>query len=549
MNGNPHHNHKIDPKEVRNSRQGHPRPTLHTIGPIKSDPDRAKLKFALVRGPGVFSQRSVISTTLPSFGLAMLMGYLRARGYDPIFVDAVGEELEQTWQPEKYLAVKCHGLTFAQICERIPKDVDVIGVHAMFSVEWPITRDLIHALRNYAPNALIIAGGEHATAVPEYNLKDCPSIDILVRGEGERVLFEILETARKNSRSFNHIFPISYLDENGNYVETSSQTSRIRDIDNLSWPYWPEGYLEKFWDLKKTHVVNTGRDIYMMVSRGCPYLCTFCSSAQMWTNRYTLRDVNDVIAEIKYYKERFDITGIQFEDLTSVVTKRWLVDFCNKLLDEKLNVSWAMPSTRSECMDEESLLLMKKAGCIYVAFSPESANPRILELIKKNVNLDHITAAALNAKKVGLIARINMIIGFQDETRKEIINSMWYALKMSFKGVDEVLVSLFSIYPGSEMFNDSLKKGKIKLGDEFFLSLNLLNSDLTQLRPMVQSEKVSPLELGIYRTGFWFLSFLVGYLAHPKRIVRTFKVMFFNANATTVFENRLSDLAKRIIKS
>ena len=63
----------------------------------------------------------------------------------------------------------------------------------MFSGEWPVSRLLIGALRRKFPDALIVAGGEHITALTEYSLRDCPEIDFCVRGEGEQIFVNLLE--------------------------------------------------------------------------------------------------------------------------------------------------------------------------------------------------------------------------------------------------------------------------------------------------------------------------------------------------------------------
>ena len=78
---------------------------------------------------------------------------------------------------------------------------------------------------------------------------------------------------------------------------------------------------KKFWDTGKSFGVATEKDMPFMVSRGCPYQCTFCSSPNMWTTRYLLRDVNDVVDEAKNYIKRFGITSLQFYDLTAITKK------------------------------------------------------------------------------------------------------------------------------------------------------------------------------------------------------------------------------------
>ncbi len=111
---------------------------------------------------------------------------------------------------------------------------------------------------------------------------------------------------------------------------------RIKDVDEIGRPYWPKGYIQKFWDKGKSYGVATKRDMPIMASRGCPYRCSFCSNSQMWTTRYTLRSVDDVLDEIKGYIRDYNITALQFYDLTAIINRKWIIDFCDRLLTEKL---------------------------------------------------------------------------------------------------------------------------------------------------------------------------------------------------------------------
>ena len=103
----------------------------------------------------------------------------------------------------------------------------------------------------------------------------------------------------------------------------------------------------------------------------------------MWTTRYYLRSVKDVIQEIEYYQSKYQITGVQFYDLTAVVKKSWIIDFCRSLIDRKINIDWSLPSgTRSEALDEEVLSWLARANLKYLVYAPESGSPITLNTIK-----------------------------------------------------------------------------------------------------------------------------------------------------------------------
>ena len=499
---------------------------------------------ALVRGPIVSTVNAFNNEATPAIGYAYISAYIAAKGYTNTIVDAIGEGLDRFWDLDDYPGYHCQGLTFEEILDRIPEGTDVVGLSAMFSGEWPVTRDLANAIREKLPEALIVAGGEHITALTEYSLRDCPAIDICARGEGEHTFYEILE-AHVTGTPFTEVPGIAFLDTDGAFIDTGNKP-RIREIDAIPWPNWPEGYLERFWDAGKSYGVATERDMPIMASRGCPYQCTFCSNAHMWTTRYILRDVDDLVGEINSYRERYDITALQFYDLTAITKKRWTVEFCNRLIDEGIDLKWSLPSgTRSEALDEETLGLLKTTGCNYLVYAPESGSPDTLERIKKRIDKPKFTESVIEAKRQGLTLRTNMIIGFPHETRRHVFETIRYGLYLAARGVDEVTINIFSPYPGTEIFNELVAAGQVELNDDYFLSLTSLNSDYTSLNPLTVNPVMGPRELAAYRLGFMLLNYIIGYLLRPGRIVRTLRNIFSERETATVLEHRLRDVVQR----
>jgi anaerobic magnesium-protoporphyrin IX monomethyl ester cyclase len=502
----------------------------------------AKFLVSLVRPPIVSTVRAVNNEATPCIAFGYLSGYLQANGYRVCIVDGIVEALNHCWPLPEHPGYQCQGLTFDEIVERIPGQSRVIGVSAMFSGEWPVTRNLIRALRRRFPDALFVAGGEHVTALTEYTLRDCPEIDVAVRGEGEQAMYEICE-AYAAGRDFSTIASVAYLDGSQSYVEVPPV--RIREIGNLPWPAWPEGYIEKLWRAGKSYGVQTARDMPVMASRGCPYRCTFCSSPQMWTTRYILRDIDDLIGEIKSYVERYDITALQFYDLTAITKKRWTIEFCNRLIAEGLDyLNWSLPSgTRSEALDAETLAMLKRTNCNYLVYAPESGSPETLELIKKRIDLSKLTESVLEAKRQGIIVRTNLIIGFPHERRRHVFETIRYGLYLAWKGADEVTINIFSPYPGTEIFSALVDQDKITLCDDYFMSLTSLNSDYTSFFPITANTNIGVRELAAYRLGFMLLNYLIGYIRYPSRIWRTLRnILFSEHSAATVFEHRLKDM-------
>ena len=267
----------------------------------------------------------------------------------------------------------------------------------------------------------------------------------------------------------------------------------------------------------------------------------------MWSTRYVMREVDDVIAEIKAHIAQYAVTSFQLYDLTAFTRKRWTIEFCQRLLNEGLDIRWSLPSgTRSEVLDESVLTLLKKTGCDYIAYAPESGAPTTLKRIKKRVKLARMVASIRTAKRIGLTVRTNLIIGFPDETRGEIYRTLWFGLKMAAIGVDEVPLFIFSSYPGTEIFRDLSARGEITLSDTYFLSLISINGKFSNLLPEgVTARHISRFELAGLRLLFMLLNYTLSYALYPSRIVRTVRNLFTGSASATVLENRLQDALNR----
>ena len=506
--------------------------------------DVEKPTVALVRAPLLSREGALNNEAVPHIGMAYIAGYLRQSDFPVAFIDGIAEGLNdiQSWPGHE--GFQLQGISLDAVVARIPEGAEVIGFTSMFSAEWVLLRELIEKTRRRFPHALLVGGGEHFTALPQYLLGDCRNLDVIVKGEGEAILHELIEAWMADG--YSAVSGICFIDDNGDYHDNGG-LPRIREPDNIPWPYWPEGYLEKFWAAGKSYGIRSERDVSLLATRGCPYRCTFCSSPQMWSTRYVMRDVDDVISEIKHYIQRYEATSFQLYDLTAFTRKRWTVEFCRRLKAEKLDIRWSLPSgTRSEVLDAEVLALLKETGCDYIAYAPESGSASTLKRIKKRVRLDRMIASIREAKRCGLTVRTNLIIGFPDESRREILQTLGFGLRMALLGVDEVPLFIFSSYPGTEIFSDLLARGEVQLNDAYFHSLISINGKFSSLKPAgVTARHISSVELATLRLTFMILNYSISYVFYPRRILRTLGNLFNGRGSATVLENRLQDALKR----
>ena len=484
---------------------------------------------SLIRTPSVVGRYALTLNRTPPLSVAYLAGSLTAAGHDAQVIDAVGEALDEM-HPGYRPGIVINGLSVAQIVARVRPDTEFIGISCLFSHEWPLIRDLIAALAARFPAVPIVLGGEHATAVPEICLDEAPALQACALGEGEETVVELL-AACVNRTPFADVAGLVCRTADG--PRRTAPRARIRAVDRIPAPRWDLTPIERYLDGGLSFGVDRGRTMPLLATRGCPYRCTFCSSPLMWTTRYDTREPAQVVDEIEGYVHRYRVENIDFYDLTAIIERDWILEFCRLLDARGLRITWQLPSgTRSEALDEPVLQAMQRSGCRNVSYAPESGSPRTLEAIKKKVKLDRLEASMRAAVRAGLNVKANILIGFPDEQRDDLRETLRFILRMARLGVHDVSVWTFSPYPGSELFGRLRASGRLpQLDDDYYASL-LSYSDVSGA--VSYADALDATQLQRYRLAGLLSFYAASYATHPLRPLRS----LYNI-ATRRYESRM----------
>ena len=495
-------------------------------------------KIVLIRPPCIMSVGSISGGLLtPPIALAYLAGSIRNSGHEVCIIDAIGLNPEKkTHLKNKLFFV---GTSFSDILNSIPEDADLIGFSGMFSYEWIALRPLVNMIGEKFRDKYFIAGGEHFTAVPEVCLEQCKDLDAIALGEGEETIVEIANAIDSNSSWLNIAGLV--VRDNDKFIKTDKR-NRLIKLDEIPKPAWDLVPINKYLDLNLAFGVDRGRTMPMLASRGCPFQCTFCSSPTMWGTRWVARDVKFLCDEIEEYIRVYNIDAVDFYDLTAIVKKSWIIEFCNELISRNVNITWQLPSgTRSEAIDDDVTPLLYKSGCRNLNYAPESGSERMLTSIKKKVKLSRMTKSFRSSIEAGINIKINIMIGFPDETHKDVLTTLWYLIKMSFKGVHDVSMSVFAPYPGSEIYRDLVKKGKIKHDEDYWEKLAYVDITFTESF----CEDISSRWLLFYNWTGYFLFYVSNYIFRPIRFYKTVKHLVINRHESKG-EKALLQFIKRI---
>ncbi len=479
---------------------------------IRATRGRAR-HVALINPPTITARVSLsyYSAALP-LGLAYIAAAVRARGHRLDVIDATGEALDSVLIRHTDVgALAVQGLSIPQIVGRLDPATEVVGIGHTFLHQWPWLRELCRAIRARLPQALIVLGGENATAFADYILSNEPSIDACVLGEGEETLTELLEVGEREQLGN---IPGLALSRDGEVVRTPTR-ARIAAIDDIPNPAWDLFPVDAYLDAGHSGGVGRGRSMPLLTSRGCPYRCSFCSSPQMWTTRYVRRSPTKIVDEIEGYVRRYRIVNLDINDLTAMLTKDWIVEFCRELAERNLGVSLQFPSgTRSEAVDAEAAEWMYRAGVRNFCYAPESGAASTLERIHKKVKLDRLQESLSAAIEAGLTTHASIIIGFPHESLAEMWQTYRFVLELARRGLDTVAVMTFAPYPGSEEYDRLHAQGQIRFDDRFFHSALLRSAGSKQsVHPVLSGSA-----LGAVQLGFLLSFFGLSYSLHPAKI-------------------------------
>jgi len=356
-------------------------------------------------------------------GLATIAAVLEQRGYAVSVLDA-----------------NVLGLPPEAVVPRVA-GADVIGLTATTPTVGA-AMDIARHLKQARPELPVILGGAHATLLPGETLAQAPEIDIIVRGEGEETVLELLP-ALEAQKPLDTIAGISYR-RNGEAFSTPPRSTVI-DMDAL--PFLAYHLLP--WRRYRPHPPH-GRALpfaAVITSRGCPYHCAYCSKP-VFGRKFRAQRPERVVDEVANLQDKFGIREIAFYDDVFTLDQKRAGAIADGIIKRGLKVLWTC-ETRVNLVDPELLRRMKQSGCYGIAYGIESASPEILRVLSKDITLEQAGAAVRMTREAGIQATGYFMIGSPGESVATIKKTIRFArdLKLDFAQFAATLP-----FPGTELY-------------------------------------------------------------------------------------------------
>jgi len=330
----------------------------------------------------------------------------------------------------------------------------------------------------------IIIGGPHATFLPNKVISK-PCFDVVVRGEGEETLLEYIKTQNQKTKG-------AWVKDKKKKIIYKNSIRAPPDVNKLPWP--DHGMFKKHFR-KKVTWVDIGKSNYgiFITSRGCPFRCAYCSSAayqDLYESnskvknkkaRYTrFRDIDDVIAEVKYFTKKYNMTHIYFQDETLTIDKQRIIRLCRKYKKE-INLPWHA-EVRPDTVNKKVLKEMADSGCELIMMGIESGSDRIRnKILKRGISKKSIINAFKWAKEAGIKTSSFNICGIPTETEEEIMQT----IKLNKEcGADIGKITVCNALPGTELWDFCKKNGCFveKFPGNYYTDSNIRHERLSQKR-------------------------------------------------------------------
>lgn len=352
-------------------------------------------------------------------GLSMIAAYAQNHGFDEISLINL-RELKNWYDFEK------------RFLEAGP---DVVGI-SIWSVDFETAMNCISMMKKLKSNTVIVAGGIHPTLETDETERN-ENIDFIIRGWGEISFTKLLKNIREKKP-----------------VPRIIQGEKPGNINDLPFAF------RELYDYKK--IVNMSPDyalfkppcVDMIVSRGCPYNCSFCQPAErMLYGGWYRRSVKNVIEELVILREKYHFKSVYFTDDTFILDRKWVLEFCREYRENGFSQPFSCSSRANIiCSNEDLVEKLAGAGMKQCSVGFESGSQKVLNFLRKGTTVEQNLNAARILQKYGVRIFGSFMLGIPTETEDDMKKTVELINEIGKGGNFFRSVSWYTPTPGSDLY-------------------------------------------------------------------------------------------------
>ena len=348
------------------------------------------------------------ATVLPPLGLAYIAAVLEQNGFSSKIIDA---NLARLDTPD--------------VIEKIPPETRLVGLY-LNSFNYDSVQELTKSIRTHFPSACVVLGGPLCSASCRMVLDEIPCHGV-IRGEGEYSVLRMVKNASDGLSPFDkQVSGAAFYDDADRLV--MNPVERIENLDELPFPA-----LHLLPPLASYKVRSRNKPTAPVVTtRGCAYDCIFCSK-DIFERKVTFRSAENVLSEIDFLVNRYGAKQIDILDDNFMQRRNRVEQILDGIIERSYGLSFNLQSgIRVELVDESLLRKMKQAGFYKLGFGIESADPEVLRIARKKLDLEKVIQVTELAGKMGFEVYAFFIIGLPGETEQAFDRTMEFARRADF---------------------------------------------------------------------------------------------------------------------
>jgi radical SAM superfamily enzyme YgiQ (UPF0313 family) len=391
-------------------------------------------------------------------------------------------------------------------------------------------------LKTNKVNAAICVGGPHLTIMEEKAFND--PFDYAFVGDGEEAWTKFLQ-AIEGKKDFYNVPGLIYR-ENGS-IKKNKRTQSNKDLDTYPIAAY---HLLKMGKYKIGTLKGRLPFTSIQTFRGCPWKCIFCASDALDTTRILKRSIKSIVDEIQHIVETYDVRHFMFiDDVLTLVRKR-TVELCNEIIERKLNITFE-GSTRANLLDNDLVVLMKRAGLIRLSFGLETVDEDMRKTMNKKIPLEAYSKSNALLNKHNIEALNSVMIGLPGETEENVWKTLNFLSKA--REVKQANFAIATPYPGTKFHEMAISgEGGMKLVSDNFTEYKRYGQAVTKVNnlgpdDLVRLQNEGFVSIYIKHWRWWPVvkkHGIIGLILTFYRIIKMLKDKI--KYKTTNFSNRLS---------
>ena len=420
------------------------------------------MKIALINPPWYSPIAMKFQTA--NLGLSYITAFVRERGHTVVPIDSLFEtpEIPVELVPVqfKYQSVYRVGISYENIVKQIPADTGLVGIAGPTSNNARIIRELAAAIKQKYPAMKIIIGGPYPSALPE----DVPTlnVDYGIDGEPEVLLNQLL-----SGKPLDEIKGLIYNDDKEWHFNGKAELPL--DLDSIPFPAREVFHCNEILDRQGISRIRKGTEIItkkargvpMVLSRGCPYSCGFCSISLMNSRKWRYRSPENVIAEMLELRDRYNVEEVALLDDHLLGNRARFLKIMDLMIEKKVGLQWSLPNgVRVDYLDREIMQKMKDSGCNSVVIGIQHGSQAMIKIMNTMLDLRKVEQIVKDGTEIGLNMAAFLIVGYPGETREYFMESLRFYRALGRKyGIKDWRINIARAYPKTELDRLCREKG------------------------------------------------------------------------------------------